>query len=224
MIPKLPLFPTELLTEKDHITQIVFGEYIYKDDFDAILVFGNTKIQAYQKTYEIFQRNNKAEIFITGGNKVETKKHFSWNNGEANEADVIKNKLIEKGISENQLIIENMSKNSLENVLFIRDSLYVNKVSKLCLITTNYALGRQLRTLKKHMEHIIYYCAPYNISLEIDEPEMTKENWFVNERWQSKVWGEYLRNYYYGIKGDIISDFIPTDKIIRNLNLTTAST
>lgn len=85
------------------------------------------------KGYEIYKNGLVKKIVVTGGGSP----------NEMTEADVARNELIKYGIPKENLIIENTSNSTMEQLLFLRDALYkVNGWKKVILISDNFHLFR----------------------------------------------------------------------------------
>ncbi len=137
------------------ITIIIFLQiYNFKDDTDifsnglqdpadAGIIFGAAVWggnrpspvlrERINKGYEIFKKGLIRNIVLTGGGSP----------NELTEADVARNELIKYGIPKDLLIVENTSSSTMEQLLFVRDNLYiVNNWKKIILISDFYHLYR----------------------------------------------------------------------------------
>jgi uncharacterized SAM-binding protein YcdF (DUF218 family) len=216
-IPKYPEVPN--LNEDDilHITKKVF---IKSDDIltsDALLIFGGSHPGLWITAIDLYKRGISKKIFVTGGNKESAHKHSSWTYGVTPEADVIKGKLIENNVNEEDICIENTSTNSYENVLLIKDQILQNDVKSLICICKNYGSGRQYRTISKYLPNIKISMKTFETNVD-ENGNITEDNWWKNDKWKSLVWGEYLRIMYYGWKGQIVFDIRPTINIEKYIN------
>ncbi len=85
------------------------------------------------KGYEIYQKNIVPQLVITGGGSP----------NELTEGEVSKNELIKYGVAPEKLILENSSSSTVEQIQFVRDSLYNAKSwEKIILISDNFHLYR----------------------------------------------------------------------------------
>lgn len=119
-----------------------------------------------------------------------------------NEAEEMAKDLIRLGVRTDDLIRENESTNSLENVLFskivIDKSLGWENVKKILVVTKHYHMRRAMMTLKKHFpDSVKLFPAPYNI-LGFD-----KDSWQDTDTGKEKVTGEWNKIKEYLAKGDI---------------------
>ncbi|MEO8666143.1 MAG: YdcF family protein [Ignavibacteria bacterium] len=85
------------------------------------------------KGFEIYQKKIVPKLVITGGGSP----------NEMTEGEVSKNVLIKYGVSPEDLILENSSSSTVEQIQFVRDSLYnVKNWNKVILISDNFHLLR----------------------------------------------------------------------------------
>ena len=97
---------------------------LLKSRVDKAIEFANAQKEA----------SGKNIIFIPSGGK--------GNDEIISEAEAMKNYLLEQGIKKNNIIIENKSKNTLENMKFSYNIIKKQKESKICFSTTNYHVFR----------------------------------------------------------------------------------
>lgn len=160
---------------------------------DLALVFGTRHQEAINKVYELYRGGLAPKILVSGSRNRVT--------GE-NEALEMSKKLIALGIKKDDLILENQSTNSLENVLFskkiIEEKIGFNKIKKIIAVVKHYHSRRALMTLKKHF--------PENVELILVTYEIygfTRENWFEDKIGNEKVMSEWGKIQKYLAKGDI---------------------
>ena len=118
--------------DKDFI--IILGSKINSDGSLTPLLRGRVDkaIEFGNKQYEL---SKKKIVYIPSGGK--------GNDEITSEAEAIKKYLLSKGIKENQIIIENKSRSTIENMKFSKDKINeVNKDGKIVFSTTNYHVFR----------------------------------------------------------------------------------
>lgn len=118
--------------DKDFV--IILGSKIREDGTLTPLLKGRVDraIEFGNKQYEIAK---KKIIYIPSGGK--------GNDEKIAEAEAIKNYLIEKGINKNQIIIEDKSTSTIENMKFSKSKIdKVNKEAKISFATTSYHVFR----------------------------------------------------------------------------------
>lgn len=127
--------------------------YYYKDDFqnlksinpkaDAGVILGAAVWggkrpspvfrERINKGYELYENKIVQKLVLTGGGSP----------GELSEAEVAKNELIKYGVNSNNLLIENQSISTNEQIQYIRDNLYFRyKWNRIIIISDNFHLFR----------------------------------------------------------------------------------
>ena len=107
--------------------------------------------------------------------------------------------------TDNKIIIEDRSSNTLENVLFSKEIIDkkfgLDNIKDITTIVKHCHSRRVLMTLKKHFPDTIKLSVyPY------EQYGFTKDNWFEHEKGREKVLSEYKKIPIYLAKGD---DIIP---------------
>lgn len=171
--------------------------YIFLKSFpqkaELALVFGTRHQEAITKAYDLYHNELISKILISGGiNRV---------TGE-NEALEMSQKLIKLGVNYGDIILEDKSTNSLENVLFSKKVIEQNfgfeKVKKIIAVVKHYHSRRALMTLKKHFPKTIEL-----IPVTYEIYGFTIDNWFDNKTGKEKVLSEWNKIPKYLAKGDI---------------------
>lgn len=144
------------------------------------LVFGTRHQEAIRKVFELYRDRLIPKILVSGGVNRVTKK---------NESKEMSNVLIQLGIKEDNIILENKSTNTLENVLFskqvIGEKIGFSKIKKIIVVVKHYHSRRTLMTLKKHFPKTVDV-----IPVTYDIYGFTMDNWFNNETGKEKVLNE----------------------------------
>jgi len=171
--------------------------YIFLKSFpqkaDLALVFGTRHQGAINKVYELYHNELIPKILISGGiNRV---------TGE-NEALEMSQKLIRLGVDQDDIILEDNSTNSLENVLFSKKIIEQNfgfeKIKKIIAVVKHYHSRRALMTLKKHFSRDVRL-----IPVTYEVYGFTIDDWFNSELGRKKVLDEWNKIPVYLAKGDI---------------------
>ena len=150
---------------------------------DLALVFGTRHQDAIKKVFELYQDSLVPMILVSGGqNRV---------NGE-NEAFEMSKKLIDLGVNQSNIILEDQSTNSLENVLFskrvIEKKLGFNNIKKIIAVVKHYHSRRALMTLKRHFPKTVEL-----VPVTYEIYGFTKNNWFKNKVGREKVMSEWKK-------------------------------
>lgn len=91
------------------------------------------------KGYDIYHKNIVSKLVLTGGGSP----------NELTEGEVSKNLLLKYGVEPENLILENHSSSTIEQIHFVRDSLYQkNKWKNILLVSDIYHLPRALEICK----------------------------------------------------------------------------
>ncbi|MFD2444118.1 YdcF family protein [Bacillus sp. CGMCC 1.16607] len=212
IIPKEPIVPELKPEQISELTNIVFGHNIKPEPCDAIFVFSGTHPGHWEKTIEAYKKGLSKKIIVTGGVSPTGVSHPEWKDKNVPESIIIIAKLIESGIKEEDIISENRSRNTLENVLYAKEVFNFNEINSLLFVCKNHAGGRQYRTLAKHISNEIRYIQ-YGFDSIYQGVPITRENWMNTEAGRSRVFGEFLRIIFYGRRGDIL----PVEKEIDGL-------
>lgn len=124
----------------------------HKKEYNALIVLGGILRHGYQLSDAVKRRlniaikvyknqNNKPKIIVSGG---------MIRKQELTEAEAMKKYLLENGISENDIIEENNSKNTLENFKFSKKKLDELKISEnIAFVTNNFHILRSKIYSKK---------------------------------------------------------------------------
>jgi hypothetical protein len=204
-IPKFPEPPSltnEQIREITRLTFLNMEEYDYSRPFDLLFVFGGSHPEIWGTTKEAYDRGLAKRILVTGGYKETATRHESWTYGITPESHVIRRKLVDLGVPEENIIVEDRSTNSLENVLFAKELVDFTAIRRLLFVSKAFASGRQWRTLKRHLPKEMDY-APYLAHTTINKIPVTRIDWPQISEHRQVVYGEYLRIVAYGQKGDI---------------------
>lgn len=179
--------------DTEQITNYIFVPAV-SEKADLAFIFGTRQYQGAVKiAYDLYKINLVPKILVSGGmNRV---------SGE-NEALAIFQKLSSLGVNNGDIIVEDKSTNTLENVLFSRDFIEKNigweNIQTIIAVVKNYHSRRALMTLKKHFpKHIKFISADYEVY------NFNKNNWSESEQGKEKVFGEYEKIQKYLAKGDI---------------------
>lgn len=173
-------------------------DYIFLEDedktADIALVFG-TRFWHYplREVQELYQSDSISKVVFSGGINRHTGK---------NEAQKLAREALRSAIKENDIIIEDRSRNTLENVLFSRDILSqkmgLENIHSIVAIVKSYHSRRALMTMRRHFpEHIVLKSCTYPIY------NITKDNWHLSASGREKVSGELEKIEAYLTKGDL---------------------
>lgn len=176
-------------------------EYIFLNDpdqkGDVALVFGtwNAWKGSVEKAAELYKKGLVPKIIVSGGKNASTG---------IIEGDHMAHELIALGIKNEDILIENKSTNTLENVLFslkvIDKEIGLKNIHTIVGVVKNFHARRSLMTLRKHIPtHIKLKAAAY----DSEYYPFTKDTWTESEAGKNIVLGEVEKIKTYLAKGDI---------------------
>ena len=160
---------------------------------DLAIVFGTRHKEPLDKVYKLYKNGLIPKILVSGGINKITKE---------NEAEKMAENLIKLGVKREDIILENKSANTLENVQFSREiiekKIGFRNIKKIIAVVKHYHSRRALMTLKKHFpESVKFSPVTYGIY------GFTKNDWFKHKIGQRKVLSEWNKIKKYLKKGDI---------------------
>lgn len=150
---------------------------------DCIFVVGSSKAIQYRlpKAVELYKDGRASKILFSGGVK--------WNGSDDSEAVSLKREAISLGVFEKDILIEDRSLNTLENVLasllVLDREFHLYKIKRLLIVTTSYHMKRLHLTLQTYMPDWIQYTL-----CPAEDNSTGKDNWFLNEFGRKRVHDE----------------------------------
>ena len=174
---KLSKINNENLTNKQ-IEKIVFSNI--EDNGKSAkygIVFGSYTLQKYriETAFKMYNEGRVKKLILSGGSGGISNK----NNQKIAEADIMKKILLEKGINEQDLILENTSNSTIENGINVANILNDLKedIHELMLISSEFHLKRCMAIMKKYYKEDIEY-----ILVPAKDGFTDRENWFLSEK------------------------------------------
>ena len=173
-------------------------KYIFLDDndkkADLAIVFGTRSyMKALQNVIPLYKSKFVPKILFTGGINEHTG---------INEGQTLRQEAIKAGIPKKNILVEDKSTNTLENVLFSKDiiekEIGLENIKSITLIVKDYYSRRAVMTIKKHFpKKIIFKISPYQMF------DFTSKDWYLSEKGKEKVFEELGKIKTYLAKGDI---------------------
>ncbi|SDW36811.1 YdcF family protein [Paenibacillus sp. PDC88] len=181
------------LDDKDLLTRILFrGIEDDGENGDVIFVFGSVSASKYRVPHAVnlYNSGRSSKILMSGGAL------------EVPEAILMKNRAIELGVPEQDIIVETLSKNTIDNVLKSREVLDpyfgLNHIKRILIVTTFYHIRRCYLTLKTYLpEHIEYSLCP------AQDKSTRPTNWWESQQGTQRVMKEVEGLIYYTKNGKI---------------------
>ncbi len=157
------------------IHQLLFENI--KDDGrhgDCIFVFGSLTAAKYRipESVKLYQRKRAAKVLLSGGTIVKDQN--------ISEALMMKERAIELGVAPKDILLEQLSLNTIENVLasmlILNREFKLHQIKRILVVSTYYHLRRCSLALKTYMPKWI----EYSLCPAID-PLTHPDRWFMNE-------------------------------------------
>ena len=168
---------------------------------DCIIVLGSIKAAKYRVPVAVkaFFARRSEKIMLCGG------KTRNFPSGNMTEAENMYEKTLELGVPETNIIMENNSQNTIENILYslleLQRSMWLNKVKSVLLVTTTYHMCRSL--------HLARYLYPAHISVypcPADDTTTKRDNWMNTTEGIDRAKAEAL-NIVRCVNNGVIPDF-----------------
>ena len=170
---------------------------------DCILALGSHDLRVAERTAELYLQGYAPLVIMSGGLGNFTKE--LWTEKEADQFAAV---AIEKGVPEKNILIENNSSNTGENILFTQKLLAEKKLNPQTFIVVQkpYMERRSYATFKKHWP---------DKDLIVTSPEISFEQYPTNdipiERVINIMVGDLQRIKFYPDRGFQIYQEIPAD-------------
>lgn len=168
---------------------------------DCILVLGSSKAAQYRVpvAVEAYKAGRAKKIMLCGG----VVRDFS--DGTCREAEHMCKTALELGAAEEDVILENSSQNTVENILFalveMQRAFCLNNVHRVLLVTTAYHMRRSLAIAK--------YLSPPHITIipcPANDHNTRRDNWMKTPIGIERTKGEAMNLVRY-VNNGVIPDF-----------------
>lgn len=179
----------------DQMTNLLFSTI--EDDSengDCIFVVGSSKAIQYRlpKAVELYKQGRAGKILFSGG--------VRWQGSQFTEAQVLKREAISLGVPERDILTEEMSLHTLENVLasllVLDREFHLHTIKRLIVVTTSYHMKRLHLTLKTYMpDWITFTLCP------AEDNHTREDNWFLSETGIKRVKSESAKVIKYVKQG-----------------------
>lgn len=193
--------------KEEDLTLDVVDKLLFQDledtgeNVDCIIVLGSVKAAQYRVPVAVdaFKAGRANKLMLCGG------KIREFPNGRYSEAEHMAKAVLELGIPEEDIILENSSQNTVENILFalieLQKSFWLNKVKRVLLVTTAYHMRRSLA--------IAQYLLPKHIDVipcPANDNNTRRENWMNTPVGIERAKHEAMKIVSYVTNG-VIPDF-----------------
>ncbi|WP_163103321.1 YdcF family protein [Peribacillus alkalitolerans] len=195
----------------ENLTDTQMTDLLYKNIQDdnkngeCIFVPGSSKAVEYRlpKAIQLYNEGRAKKILFSGG--------VIWEGNKVPEAQLLKLKAIELGIPPEDILIEDVSLNTKENVLasllVLDRAIGLHNIKRLLVVTANYHIRRLHLNLKTFMPSWIQYSlCPAN------DQTTRQDNWFQSPYGRKRVEMESSKIINYVKKGYILDEDVEISK------------
>ncbi len=193
--------------KQDDLTLEVIDRLLFQDledtgeNADCIIVLGSIKASKYRVpvAVEAFNTGRSNKLMLCGG------KLRDFPDGKYSEAEHMYKTALELGVSKEDIILENSSQNTVENILCalmeLQRTFWLNKVHKVLLVTTTYHMRRSLAIARYLFpEHITVIPCP------ADDSNTRRDNWMNTPVGIERAKKEAMKIVSY-VNNGVIPDF-----------------
>ena len=194
------------ITEED-LTDEIIDRLLFEgledtgENVDCIIVLGSIKAAKYRVPIAVnaYNAGRAKKIMLCGGALRD------FPEGKFIEAEHMYKRVLELGVPQEDIIVENTSNNTVENILCalveLQRAFWLNKVSKVLLVTATYHMRRSLAIAK--------YLFPAHINIipcPADDDNTNRDNWMKTDKGVERARGEAL-NIIRCVNNGVIPDF-----------------
>lgn len=193
--------------KKEDLTPEVIDKLLFQgledsnENADCIIVLGSMKASKYRipVAVDAYHADRSKKLLLCGG------KSRNFPSGTYSEAEHMRKTALELGVNEKDIILENTSQNTIENILYslveLQRSFWLNKIHSVLLVTTAYHMRRSMA--------IARYLFPKHISIipcPANDTNTRRENWMNTPVGIERVQRESMKIVQYVVEG-VIPDF-----------------
>ena len=171
------------------------------ENTDCIIVLGSIKAAKYRVPVAVdaYNAGRTSKIMLCGG------KIRDFPDGHYSEAEHMRQAALALGVAEEDIVLENSSQNTVENILFalveLQRTFWLNKVRRVLLVTTAYHMRRSLAIARYLLpKHITVIPCPAN------DNNTRRDNWMNTPVGTKRAKNEAMKIIEYVING-VIPDF-----------------
>lgn len=193
--------------KKKDLSNAIIDKMLYEglDDIgekgECIMVLGSRTAPKYRipKAVSIYQDKRVSKMLLCGGKIRENENVFY------SEAEIMKMKALELGIPDEDILLEELSMTTKENIicalLTLERAFKLSNINKILLVTSNYHMRRCLLMAQTYMPSWIKFS-----SCPADDINTQRDNWYKNENGYQKAIDEAWKIICY-INEKSIPDF-----------------
>lgn len=189
MDPELISVLTDLCFQKESITRtdllFVFGSNVQHKEMAEIIL-------------DLLDRDLTDQVLITGGVPNYEGSFYR----RKPESESIITYIPEEKRNGKKIILENLSKNTLENVIEAAKIFSFDQIKSITFLCHSYASTRSALSLRKFFPDINLHCIPFSLPSDNPDYPVNSQHWHKTRYGQSLILGEYMRLITYGTRGD----------------------
>lgn len=172
---------------------------------DCIFVFGTAVSfnELGKSLRSLLDQKLTKKLIITGGLE---KYSDSWHH-ETPEAEMIFERIKDHIPKDMEVLLENRSQNTLENVLFAKE-MFAKDPRSMCFVSKGFHSRRCHLTLKKVFPGISLFQHSFVPIYPTVNLPFRQDDWHTIPEYAGRVYGEYLRIKRYGERGDLLLEEI----------------
>ncbi|MGE7625019.1 YdcF family protein [Viridibacillus sp. NPDC096237] len=184
------------------LTDLLFKNLV--DDYekgDVIFVPGSSKAVIYRlpKAIQLYNEGRANKILFSGG--------VIWEGTNLTEAQLLKQRAIQLGVPEEDILTEGLSLHTKENVLaslLILDRAFeLNNIKRILVVTSSYHMRRTHLNLKTYLPDWIQFSI-----CPVDDTTTKVDNWFLTSYGRERVEMEANKIINYVKQGSIMDEII----------------
>lgn len=169
--------------KKNDLSREVVDKILYEgledtgDRGDCVMVLGSTTAPKYRvpKAVSMYKDKRASKILLCGGTILETECGF------LSEAEVMRRKSLEMGMPDEDILLEELSKTTKENMLcallILERTFKLCNINKILMVTTNYHMRRCLLMAQTYMPSWIRFCP-----CPAEDTNTRRSNWYKSEK------------------------------------------
>ena len=192
---------------KDKITDEIVDKILFdgiedcNENVDCIIVLGSIKASQYRIPIaaEAYHKKRAPKLLLCGGKVRE------FQEGTMKESEHMYRRAIELGVKSEDIIVENCSQSTVENMLGalmeLQKEFWLNRVNKVLLVTTTYHMRRSLS--------IARYLFPAHIEVlpcPADDNNTRRDNWMKSNKGRERALAEVI-NIMTCVANGVFPDF-----------------
>ena len=167
------------------VDKILYEGMEYKQQpIDVAIILGSSKAHTYRLPYavDVYKKGLISKIIVSGGRVIEGSGIV--------EAEFLKEKAIEQGITKEDIFVENEAMTTWENMQFSREIIIKNGLLKedmnVAVVTSSFHMRRSLLIAKRIFENDNVKI----ISLPSEDNSTRRTTWFTNDNGRTRAIGE----------------------------------